>query len=61
MMLLGEIERSVQAAEDRGTESANTQGVLRFITAGSVDDGKSTRRACCASSPRAAWTTARAP
>jgi len=42
MMLLGEIERSVQAAEDRGTESANTQGVLRFITAGSVDDGKST-------------------
>ncbi len=44
MMLLGEIERSVQAAEDRGTESANTQGVLRFITAGSVDDGKSTAR-----------------
>ncbi len=42
MMLLGEIERSAQAAEDRGTESANTRGVLRFITAGSVDDGKST-------------------
>jgi sulfate adenylyltransferase subunit 1 len=34
MTLLGEIERNAQAAEDRG--------VLRFITAGSVDDGKST-------------------
>jgi len=34
MTLLGEIERNAQAVEDRG--------VLRFITAGSVDDGKST-------------------
>src|SRR6266571_6926837 len=34
MTLLGEIERSAQQTEDRG--------VLRFITAGSVDDGKST-------------------
>ena len=34
MTLLGEIERNARAAEDRG--------VLRFITAGSVDDGKST-------------------
>src|SRR5882757_1361807 len=34
MTLLGEIERSATAAEDLG--------VLRFITAGSVDDGKST-------------------
>ncbi len=34
MSLLGEIERNAQASEDRG--------VLRFITAGSVDDGKST-------------------
>ena len=34
MALLGEIERHAQAVEDRG--------VLRFITAGSVDDGKST-------------------
>ena len=34
MTLLGEIERDVQASEGRG--------VLRFITAGSVDDGKST-------------------
>jgi sulfate adenylyltransferase subunit 1 len=34
MTLLGEIERNAQATEDRG--------VLRFITAGSVDDGKST-------------------
>jgi sulfate adenylyltransferase subunit 1 len=34
MALLGEIERQTQAVEDRG--------VLRFITAGSVDDGKST-------------------
>ncbi len=34
MTLLGEIERNAQEAEDRG--------VLRFITAGSVDDGKST-------------------
>ncbi|HYS74926.1 MAG TPA: GTP-binding protein [Burkholderiales bacterium] len=34
MTLLGEIERNRQAVEDRG--------VLRFITAGSVDDGKST-------------------
>src|SRR5882724_7522546 len=34
MSLLGEIERSATAAEDLG--------VLRFITAGSVDDGKST-------------------
>src|SRR5467141_98264 len=34
MSLLGEIERNPPAVEDRG--------VLRFITAGSVDDGKST-------------------
>src|SRR5258707_8700215 len=34
MTLLGEIERNATAAEDLG--------VLRFITAGSVDDGKST-------------------
>lgn len=34
MTLLGEIERIAHAVEDRG--------VLRFITAGSVDDGKST-------------------
>src|SRR4249919_126886 len=34
MTLLGEIERSARATEDRG--------VLRFISAGSVDDGKST-------------------
>jgi sulfate adenylyltransferase subunit 1 len=34
MTLLGEIERTAPAVEDRG--------VLRFITAGSVDDGKST-------------------
>jgi sulfate adenylyltransferase subunit 1 len=34
MSLIGEIERNAQAVEDRG--------VLRFITAGSVDDGKST-------------------
>src|SRR5712671_1670064 len=34
MSLLGEIERNAQQTEDRG--------VLRFITAGSVDDGKST-------------------
>src|SRR6266436_5969414 len=34
MTLLGEIERKTQQTEDRG--------VLRFITAGSVDDGKST-------------------
>jgi len=34
MTLLGEIERNARAAEDLG--------VLRFITAGSVDDGKST-------------------
>jgi sulfate adenylyltransferase subunit 1 len=34
MTLLGEIERGAPAAEDLG--------VLRFITAGSVDDGKST-------------------
>jgi len=34
MTLLGEIERNASAAEDLG--------VLRFITAGSVDDGKST-------------------
>src|SRR3979490_2197052 len=34
MTLLGEIERNAKAAEDLG--------VLRFITAGSVDDGKST-------------------
>jgi small GTP-binding protein len=34
MTLLGEIERNNQSVEDRG--------VLRFITAGSVDDGKST-------------------
>ncbi len=34
MTLLGEIERNAQQTEDRG--------VLRFITAGSVDDGKST-------------------
>jgi len=34
MTLLGEIERNPHAVEDRG--------VLRFITAGSVDDGKST-------------------
>ena len=34
MTLLGEIERNRQPLEDRG--------VLRFITAGSVDDGKST-------------------
>ncbi|HMG60330.1 MAG TPA: GTP-binding protein, partial [Burkholderiales bacterium] len=34
MSLLGEIERNPLAVEDRG--------VLRFITAGSVDDGKST-------------------
>jgi sulfate adenylyltransferase subunit 1 len=32
--LLGEVERNAHAVEDRG--------VLRFITAGSVDDGKST-------------------
>jgi len=34
MTFLGEIERNAEAAEDLG--------VLRFITAGSVDDGKST-------------------
>ncbi len=34
MSLLGELERSAPAVED--------SGVLRFITAGSVDDGKST-------------------
>ena len=34
MTLLGEIERNAQETEDRG--------MLRFITAGSVDDGKST-------------------
>jgi sulfate adenylyltransferase subunit 1 len=34
MTLLGELERNAQETEDRG--------VLRFITAGSVDDGKST-------------------
>src|SRR5213594_2712815 len=34
MTLLGEIERKTQQTDDRG--------VLRFITAGSVDDGKST-------------------
>ncbi len=34
MTLLGEIERNATATEDLG--------VLRFITAGSVDDGKST-------------------
>jgi sulfate adenylyltransferase subunit 1 len=42
MTLLGEIERNAQAVEDKGADSANTRGVLRFITAGSVDDGKST-------------------
>ena len=34
MSLLGEIERNARAVEDLG--------VLRFVTAGSVDDGKST-------------------
>src|SRR5690606_30131998 len=34
MSVLGELERGALGAEDRG--------VLRFITAGSVDDGKST-------------------
>ncbi len=42
MTLLGEIERNSQAAEDRGSGFSNTRSVLRFITAGSVDDGKST-------------------
>ena len=42
MTLLGDIERNAQAAEDRGAGFSNTRSVLRFITAGSVDDGKST-------------------
>ena len=39
MSLLGELERS--RVSDLG-ERRNTHGVLRFITCGSVDDGKST-------------------
>ena len=39
MSLLGEIERNRVADLSGG---GNTQGVLRFITCGSVDDGKST-------------------
>ena len=45
MSLLGEIERLSAASARRGdcgVESGGTRGVLRFITAGSVDDGKST-------------------
>jgi sulfate adenylyltransferase subunit 1 len=42
MTLLGEIERGARDVEDRGAGLANTRSVLRFITAGSVDDGKST-------------------
>ena len=44
MTMLGELERgrTPAAAVDAGTGLTNTHGVLRFITAGSVDDGKST-------------------
>ena len=42
MTLLGEIERNAHGVEDRRAGFANTRSVLRFITAGSVDDGKST-------------------
>ncbi len=42
MTMLGEIERNAHGVEDGGAELSNTRGVLRFITAGSVDDGKST-------------------
>ena len=40
MGLLGEIERN--RAADPADVARNTRGVLRFITCGSVDDGKST-------------------
>jgi sulfate adenylyltransferase subunit 1 len=43
MSMLGEVERAwteLTSDEDEGFK--NTHGVLRFITAGSVDDGKST-------------------
>jgi sulfate adenylyltransferase subunit 1 len=40
MSLLGELERS--KVSELGDEERNTHGVLRFITCGSVDDGKST-------------------
>ena len=42
MTLLGEIERNAHGVEDRGAGFENRRSVLRFITAGSVDDGKST-------------------
>jgi sulfate adenylyltransferase subunit 1 len=42
MTLLCEIERNARGDEDRGAGFASTRSVLRFITAGSVDDGKST-------------------
>ena len=46
MSLLGELERNrgqspISETNNRGKEG-NTRGVLRFITCGSVDDGKST-------------------
>ncbi|HUK04517.1 MAG TPA: adenylyl-sulfate kinase, partial [Burkholderiales bacterium] len=39
MGLLGELERSQVSGR---VEPGNARGVLRFITCGSVDDGKST-------------------